>query len=271
MELKDLFMTISQISFTITGLMFIGLTLDDDTRKFWFTETNSIYVNLNLATLLLPGLISLGGLIPQVPLINIPSWMLMTLLIGVLYLYLALAASRLRKDPKYQGFKELEKQFGDVTRGLWFYSLCLLGLCIGIIGTYASRKSYCIELAITLPNLVVSQAATENQLCNQLIESFIGFVLVGMVISGVGPVFRFVRSYSEVKKNKEGISPSLPLVDDRNKTLNSNLNRNNPNQEIPPSPRVIAVMVAIICFILGIAFSNTRTKPNKIKDVIYED
>jgi hypothetical protein len=203
MELKDLFTTIAQVSFALTGLVFLALTLNDTTREFWFSETNSAYVNLNLATLILPGIISLGGLIPQVPFLKIPSWVWMTLFIGLLYLYLAFRTAFITRNIRYKGFPKIEKQFGDVRFGLWIYSLHMILVSLGSIFLYAYETTSCSLFTIAIPSFVTSQQPTNNIPCLQLLESAIGLNLVIIVFTGMGTIYRFVRSYSEIKQSNE--------------------------------------------------------------------
>lgn len=62
--MENFFSTIAQVSFTIVGLFFVAITLDSETRDFWFNQKpHDRYTYLNFLVMLLPGFLALGGLI----------------------------------------------------------------------------------------------------------------------------------------------------------------------------------------------------------------
>jgi hypothetical protein len=65
-KFANLFGTIAQISFGITGLLFVALTIDEQRIKRWFAKKNVTFAALSFLMVVLPGFISLVGLIPDI-------------------------------------------------------------------------------------------------------------------------------------------------------------------------------------------------------------
>ncbi len=82
-----LFTTLAQVSFTVSGLMAVAIAGDSKRRDYWFGhEARSLFVYKSFLLLLLPGFVSIGGLIPSAG--KVPSWVFVTLFWGYFILYL---------------------------------------------------------------------------------------------------------------------------------------------------------------------------------------
>lgn len=96
--------------------MAVAIAGDNNRREYWFgNESRSRFVYISFLLLILPGIVSIGGLIP----INenkIPSWPFGTLFFGLIYFGLAITFSiskRKLDDP--EEFKKLERNILNVT------------------------------------------------------------------------------------------------------------------------------------------------------------
>src|SRR5215216_6208508 len=90
-SLLTFFGTLAQVSFTVSGLMAVAIAGDSKRRDYWLGhESRSLFVSLSFLILLLPGFISIGGLIPPTSDGNIPSWVSVCFILGLLYLTLAI-------------------------------------------------------------------------------------------------------------------------------------------------------------------------------------
>lgn len=264
MELKDLFTTVAQVSFAIAGLVFIGLTLDDETRKFWFSEANAVYVNTNLLLIILPGLVSLGGLIPQVPFLLIPSWAWMNLLIGGLYFSVTIIYNlKTKRMPKYRPIFDTEKRFGTVTSDLLVH-VFMLWFVSGTAISLHMNDARCIQFSINLLNLSTSQQLISNLSCIQLVDSVFGVFLVFLVILGTGPVFRFVRSYSETSRIhvNEIKTPHLEAGEHQFQVKDETAALSSPEKDTN-TPVLVLWGIALVGFFMGAVVSNILEKADR--------
>lgn len=81
----DLFGTVAQVSFGIAGLFFVALTINEQRRTRWFDKENFSFVGFSFVMIVLPGFISLVGLIPSMSLLFLSLFALLlygTVLIG---------------------------------------------------------------------------------------------------------------------------------------------------------------------------------------------
>src|SRR5690348_4964154 len=100
--MDSLFSTIAQISFTLLGLFVVALTIDAKSRKFWFGETHRRqYASITLLYTILPGLLALCGLVPPLD-GKLPSWLLLSILLFVIYVSRYFALWKITKSPEFQ-------------------------------------------------------------------------------------------------------------------------------------------------------------------------
>ena len=88
--LKQLFTTLAQVSFTLTGLLAIAIGGDKQRRDYWFeNEDRSLFVYICFIMLILPGLVSVSGLIPSDTVFYFLPWPFFTIILGAVYLRLS--------------------------------------------------------------------------------------------------------------------------------------------------------------------------------------
>lgn len=63
----NLFTTIAQVSFSLAGLLFVALTVSEQSHKRWFAPQNFTFSGLAFLMVVWPGFISLMGLLPGIP------------------------------------------------------------------------------------------------------------------------------------------------------------------------------------------------------------
>lgn len=64
-SLENLFGTMAQVSFSLAGLLFVALTIDEQRKKRWFDPKNVAFTAMSFFMIVFPGFISLWGLIPN--------------------------------------------------------------------------------------------------------------------------------------------------------------------------------------------------------------
>lgn len=124
-SILTLFTTLAQVSFTVSGLMAVAIAGDEKRRDYWFGhEARSLFVYIGFLLLLLPGFISIGGLIPST--MRVPAWVFVTMSLGLLYMALAVTFwFRKRKLAEAGEFRRLErKYFGSISE-LGFYGFAV--------------------------------------------------------------------------------------------------------------------------------------------------
>lgn len=223
--METLFSTVAQISFTLVGLFVVALTVDSDSRIFWFGEKpQSRYAYLNLLIMLIPGLFALGGLVSLGEGI-FPSWPIaaMFLLIIVILAYRQL--KMLKKSPDYKLISDYETNLDslNVLKGHIWYLLFL-----SVVGS----------LAYSSPAGKPLQGYMDI-----LAKIFLYFALV----TSVFPVNIFLRVYTENKKRN-----LKQLETDQIYT----------NSSAQPSGYVsfVLLIAVLVSFVTGILFSNWREK-----------
>jgi len=131
-SLTTLFNTLAQVSFTISGLMAVAIAGDSKRRDYWFGhEARSLYVRISFLLLVLPGFISIGGLIPLPGII--PPWPIVTGFYGAIYFILSINFYfMIRKFSEPEEYKRLEKKFSKVNTEMGVFGLSMI--VIGLIG-----------------------------------------------------------------------------------------------------------------------------------------
>jgi hypothetical protein len=215
-----LFTTLAQVSFTVAGLMAVAIAGDGDRRDYWFRhEARSLFVYVSFLLLLLPGFVSIGGLIPST--YKVPSWAFVTLFLGLLYSALAITFGvRKRKLAEAAEFRRLEKKYLGTISELGFYGFATLFIAaVGGAGAYKASPAY------------------------NLAETGLGALLFLSVLSGAVLSVGLLRNTEELNKiSPETHGAKLTEVD-------SDLL----NKERVTGPYVIiSLLIAIIAFLMGV-------------------
>jgi len=140
--LSTLFTTLAQVTFTVAGLMAIAIAGDSKRRDYWFShEARSLFVYQSFLFLLLPGFVSLGGLIPSSPDNDSSSWIFSSLIFGFLYALLSLEFfKRKRKLKEPKEFNKLVTKISNVSRDMFTYGITLFFLSIIGIGAFYAES-----------------------------------------------------------------------------------------------------------------------------------
>ncbi|MBI5354475.1 MAG: hypothetical protein HZB50_17680 [Chloroflexi bacterium] len=226
-SLVSFFTTLAQISFTVAGLMAIAIAGDSKRREYWLeNKSRSLFVYINFLILLLPGFISIGGLIPQSPNTVFTAWMFTALSFGLLYSNLAVIFFfRKRKLDDPEEFKRLEKRFFKVNLEMGILGWAMI---ISSIGGYAA----CYTLSIT----DYSNA-----------ETYLGIMLFLAMTNGAITSVTLLRANELPSNEREDIGaisqPRQNLI----------IERSNSNSSLFVFTTLI---VAIIAFLIGIFTKN---------------
>lgn len=178
--MEQLYSTVAQISFTIVGLFFVALTVDSETRNFWFGQKpQNRYAYLNLLDMLFPGLLSLGALLSSGE-GKIPSWPFVSFFFFLLLIWVFIELRRLRASPGYHIIAEFESIL-DVRKST-LLEICYLFFLFffGIISVFSNNIAFQTGM-------------------NFLFAIFLFFSISSSVI----PVMVFLRVYTENKRKKE--------------------------------------------------------------------
>jgi len=129
--METLFSTVAQISFTILGLFFVVLTVDSETRTRWFNQNpENHYMRLNFLVMLVPGFLSLGGLINLGEGI-FRSWIVASFILFSLSLLTYIQLRKLKKEPGYKRIANLETRLNisniALTNAIAFLALSIFG------------------------------------------------------------------------------------------------------------------------------------------------
>lgn len=177
--METLFSTVAQISFTIVGLFFVAITVDPDSKDFWLGDkTLSQYVTVIFFMMLLPGLISIGWLIPF-SLFSIPASLYVTGTSFFVYCYVYFDLLKFYKSSAYKQIANFETSLD--AKGILKFNIIGLVVLIGA-SMYISF--------------------VDNSLNNSL-SSAIGIYLFVLILSSVIPPYVFLRKSAESKRQKE--------------------------------------------------------------------
>ncbi len=174
--METLFATVAQVSFTIVGLFFVALTVDAETRDFWFSQkTRSRYVYLNLLIMLLPGFLSLARLVTSKDGI---SFMLpfLSFLLFFLFFGFSREIKQIKKEKSYTAIADFEGVLdlqAEIRLSKWI--LFFIAIWGGAALIIQSK-----EISVTLDYF------------------FSGFLVLFSIVS-ILPVNVFLRVYSEGK------------------------------------------------------------------------
>lgn len=224
-KMLTLFTTLAQVSFTISGLLAVAIAGDSKRRDYWFVnKSRSLFVYLTFLILLLPGFISVGGLIPLTYII--PSWVVVSFLFGLLYFLLAITMYfRKRKLADVDEFKRLEKNIFKVNS-----EIGLLGMGMLIASIYGGFWSY-TSPSIEYPNT----------------EGWLGLILFYATVSGAISSVIFLRA-SEPEN-----------LDNKDKFLSPEFTES-PTRQTQKTDSgfyaVISLLIAIIAFLIGVFFKT---------------
>ena len=181
--ITSFFTTLAQVSFTVSGLLAIAIAGDSKKRDYWFGhEFHSLYVQISFLLLLLPGFVSIAGLITISSKINIPFWPFAAFTLGLIYSLLAISFFFRRKrlaDP--EEFRRLENKFFKVIPEMGIYGIILIFL--GIFGLSAYYSS--------------AEALFDQ------IQMWLGIMLIFSVLSAAGNSITLLRANELPVKAKE--------------------------------------------------------------------
>jgi len=155
--LSTLFTTLAQVSFTVSGLMAVAIAGDSKRRDYWFGhEARSLFVYISFLLLLLPGFVSIGGLIPPSIKTTIPSWPFTTFVLGVLYSTLAVVFFfRKRKLAEPEEFKRLEQRFSKVNSEMGLFGFAMIFVSVGGYSGYYTASNLTYSQAETLVGIIL--------------------------------------------------------------------------------------------------------------------
>ena len=222
-SLTTFFTTLAQVSFTISGLMAVAIAGDNERREYWFGhQARSFFVYICFLLLLLPGFVSIGGLIPPFQ-DNIPSWPLAAFVLGLIYIALSVSFFfKKKKLTEPDEFKRLEKNFSKVNSEMSFYGIFMI-----ILGVFGFSSHYINSVKIYGQQ-----------------EPLLGILLFFSMFSGAINSVDLLRTNETSNNEKKEISP-IPSSE-QPETLNQK-----GNQE----PVVlIALLTALIAFLIGLIF-----------------
>ncbi len=211
----------AQVSFTVSGLMAVAIAGDSKRRDYWFGHrSRSLFVYISFLILLLPGFISIGGLIPSNG--EVPSWIFVTFFFGLLYMMLAVTYFfQKRKLAEPEEFKRLEKRFSKVNSELGFYGLAIFLASIwGWINIYIA-------------------ATTEYEKA----ETWLGVVLFFATISGALASVILLRANEETPDTTN--SGNAVAILPKNKTFEEQDSRSG-------FYILISLLFSIIAFMIGL-------------------
>lgn len=146
--LTNLFNTFAQVSFTVAGLLVLAIAGDSNQRTYWFgNEARSVYARQTILILLLPGFISLGGVIPPLTENSIPTWPFSAGLFGLIYLLLAIDYRiRRRKLHDPSEYRRLVTMFSNVNTEMAFFGSS--SLFVAILGYFSYRALEQVQYGI---------------------------------------------------------------------------------------------------------------------------
>ena len=178
-----MFSVLAQVSFTISGLLAIAIAGDADHRNYWFNDkTRSLFLYFNFLLLLLPGFISVGGLIPSYSK-KVPTWPYIAFFWGVIYIILSIIFFfRKKKAVRLDKFARLEKKYSKINTELGFFGIITVIIAAFSWGGYMEASQ-----------------STINQT-----EMLLGVILWISTLSSVLQSVDFLRSNKEdSKRNNE--------------------------------------------------------------------
>ena len=225
-NLTTMFSTLAQVSFTVSGLMAVAIAGDADRRNYWFGDkARSLFVYISFLLLLLPGFISVGGLIPSYS-EKIPSWPYIAFFWGFLYLMLSITFFfRKKKAVRFDEFSRLEKEYAKVNTEMGSVGIVITILAIFNWGGY-----------------MISSQSTINQT-----ETLLGITLWILTITSIIQSVDFLRSNEQasIQNNESNLTksnePSIHKADE-NKSVVIFI--------------VGALVIAIIAFITGLIIDH---------------
>jgi hypothetical protein len=177
--MEQLFSTVAQITFTIVGLFFVALTVEPESRDFWFSnKINSRFVAINLIFMLLPGFLALGGLLP--PLYSLHSWPIMNISWSFAYWIILRRLFQMKKLGELHHLKALEEEMD-------FLTSCRLTIGFLILVTILGIYSYFAPSLATFTDFLFS------------------IFLFASIVASISPVSAFLRAYLA---NKPYVSPA---------------------------------------------------------------
>lgn len=232
-NLSALFETVAQVSFTVAGLMLVALAGDSERRKFWFqNKSRAIYALLKLLLLLLPGILSVGGLIAPTPrnlggvFRRVPSWPLASVFIGIVYLLESMWLSRLRREGDV-AFRKVEQVLGETGMTRVTVLLGVLLSFASVFGWFGYRHSQ---------RVLIAQA---SDLLGVLLSLS---VLIGTIDSVL--LFRYEADLTA----ELGTQPE-PVVAQEGRGADTEREQ---SHAASPSPLLLNLLVALAAFLSGV-------------------
>ena len=227
--LSSLFTTLAQVSFTLTGLLAIAVAGDNYRRVFWFGDkSRSTFISICFLLLVLPGFVSIGGLIVPPFETRIPTWPIATIILGSAYFLLSFFYTYIRKKlAEPEEFKKLGKSLFVVIFEMGFYGFFMI--IFGAWGYFFYSKF---------------PIANHNPA-----ETLMGILLFVIIFSAVLISFRLLQTPEQPAKLSENINiipPSSRSIVVNQKT-NAGINV------------ITALLIAVISFGAGL-FLKTRSK-----------
>jgi len=240
-ELQRFLAIIAPISFTVTGLVLVTLGGDQESREAWFRRrSHRIYANATFILFVLPGLLSLGGLIPSWPNARIPAWPITTALISLLYFWIG----RVMKD----GIAELlhPQEFARLE--------------IRIIGIQEQFELYGIPLFVlaTLAYFLYWNSISEGVATTAI---FFSGILVSMLFLSALNLTALLRASDKLVKQKKPISrPVQPKTSKPMEIISLVESKDDKEQPILTGCLAILLMLIIGSIVEGFSKLANRDK-----------
>jgi hypothetical protein len=219
--MEQLFPTVAQISFTIVGLFFVALTVEPESRDFWFgNKFNSRFAYINLLFMLLPGFLALGALMP--PLAFIKARYLVAILLLIVYWGLWRELRRIKKSETFHQIKDFEESLDFAkSAGSDIFFLLLL-VIFGVLSYF-------------------------NDLMANYADFLFALFLFSLTITSIIPVNVFLRVYAQMKEDRNN---KVEKTVEKTEILNDN----DGIKRLAGINIMIVILSSLAAFLLGLFF-----------------
>jgi hypothetical protein len=230
--METFFSTVAQISFTIVGLFYVAITLDSATRDYWFGQyPHSRYAYINFLVMLMPGFLSLGGLVIVGNEKIMPSWPFAGIFLCLVYGSFYFGLRKLRKDPNFAQIVEIEREL-NIANTVFWDTVFLLALSIfGFSSSYVNNTSTLGQQEFGLKVLI-------------------SFSIIGSTLS----IIIFTRAFAEINRNSS-IKSIVVAHTEIEKPSNKVYGDKAKNSGIIA---ILALITALIAFLAGWFLNKTN-------------